>query len=40
MDRLVKATGGELFIAKDVLEVRKFFLEGMKRRLCSPHCDS
>ncbi|MCG5212671.1 substrate-binding and VWA domain-containing protein [Streptosporangium sp. KLBMP 9127] len=39
MEALAKATGGELFIAKDVLEVRKFFLEGMKRRLCSPHCD-
>ncbi|GLW12361.1 hypothetical protein Misp01_74890 [Microtetraspora sp. NBRC 13810] len=39
MEALAKATGGELFIAKDVLEVRKFFLEGMKRRLCAPHCD-
>ncbi len=39
MEALAKATGGELFIAKDVLEVRKFFLEAMKRRLCSPNCD-
>jgi hypothetical protein len=39
MDALAKATGGEAFIAKDVLEVRKFFVEGMKRRLCAPHCD-
>ena len=39
MDALAKATAGDAFIAKDVLEVRKFFLEGMKRRLCSPNCD-
>ncbi|MGW2195401.1 hypothetical protein ACWCSH_24030, partial [Streptosporangium sp. NPDC001682] len=35
---LAKATGGDAYIAKDVLEVRKFFLEGMKRRLCAPNC--
>ncbi|MDP9849926.1 substrate-binding and VWA domain-containing protein [Streptosporangium lutulentum] len=39
MDALAKATNGDAFIAKDILEVRKFFLEGMKRRLCSPNCD-
>ncbi|MEU0483080.1 substrate-binding and VWA domain-containing protein [Streptosporangium sp. NPDC006013] len=38
MDALAKATGGDAYIAKDVLEVRKFFLEGMKRRLCAPNC--
>ncbi|MFJ2031644.1 substrate-binding and VWA domain-containing protein [Streptosporangium sp. NPDC087985] len=38
MDALAKATGGEAFIATDILEVRKFFLEGMKRRLCAPNC--
>ena len=38
MDALAKATGGDAYIAKDVLEVREFFLEGMKRRLCAPHC--
>ncbi|MBB2911145.1 hypothetical protein FHS43_002410 [Streptosporangium becharense] len=38
MEALAKATGGEAYIAKDVLEVRKFFLEGMKRRLCAPNC--
>ncbi|MEU4535264.1 substrate-binding and VWA domain-containing protein [Streptosporangium sp. NPDC023825] len=39
MDALAKATAGDAFIAKNVLEVRKFFLEGMKRRLCAPNCD-
>ncbi|MBB5136525.1 ABC-type molybdate transport system substrate-binding protein [Thermocatellispora tengchongensis] len=39
MEALAKATGGELFIAKNILDVRKFFLQGMERRLCSPHCD-
>lgn len=39
MDALAKATAGDAFIAKDVLEVRKFFLEGMARRLCAPNCD-
>ncbi|MEU0517223.1 substrate-binding and VWA domain-containing protein [Streptosporangium sp. NPDC006007] len=38
MDALAKATGGEAYIAKDVLEVRRFFLQGMKRRICAPHC--
>ncbi|WP_433242989.1 substrate-binding and VWA domain-containing protein [Streptosporangium sp. CA-135522] len=38
MDALAKATGGEAFIARDVLQVRKFFLEGMKRRICAPNC--
>ncbi|GAA3007746.1 substrate-binding and VWA domain-containing protein [Streptosporangium longisporum] len=38
MDALAKATAGDAYIAKDILEVRKFFLEGMKRRLCSPNC--
>jgi len=38
MDALAKATSGDAYIAKDVLEVRKFFLEGMKRRLCAPNC--
>ncbi|WP_436759044.1 substrate-binding and VWA domain-containing protein [Streptosporangium sp. V21-05] len=39
MDALAKATAGDAYIAKDILEVRKFFLEGMKRRLCAPNCD-
>jgi hypothetical protein len=39
MDALAKATGGEAYIAKDVLQVRDFFLQGMERRLCSPNCD-
>ncbi|MDF2706990.1 substrate-binding domain-containing protein [Nonomuraea muscovyensis] len=39
MDALAKATGGEAYIAKDVLQVRDFFLQGMERRLCAPKCD-
>ncbi|MDF5757263.1 substrate-binding domain-containing protein [Spongiactinospora sp. TRM90649] len=39
MQALASATGGELFIAKDVMQVREIFLEGMKRRLCAPNCD-
>ncbi|WP_188191832.1 substrate-binding domain-containing protein [Nonomuraea sp. SYSU D8015] len=39
MDALAKATGGEAYIAKDILQVRDFFLQGMERRLCSPNCD-
>ncbi|TMR38476.1 VWA domain-containing protein [Nonomuraea zeae] len=39
MDALAKATGGEAYIAKNVLQVRDFFLQGMERRLCSPNCD-
>ncbi|HEX4813622.1 MAG TPA: substrate-binding domain-containing protein [Nonomuraea sp.] len=39
MDALAKATGGEAYIAKDILQVRDFFLKGMERRLCSPNCD-
>ncbi|WP_406312779.1 substrate-binding and VWA domain-containing protein [Streptosporangium sp. NBC_01639] len=38
MDALAKATGGEAFIATDILQVRKFFLKGMERRLCTPNC--
>ncbi|MEV7008068.1 substrate-binding and VWA domain-containing protein [Streptosporangium sp. NPDC051022] len=38
MDALARATGGDAYIAKDIGEVRRFFLEGMKRRLCAPHC--
>ncbi|MFF5208981.1 substrate-binding and VWA domain-containing protein [Streptosporangium sp. NPDC000396] len=38
MDALAKATGGEAFIARDILEVRKFFLKGMERRICAPNC--
>ncbi|WP_084780615.1 substrate-binding domain-containing protein [Planobispora rosea] len=38
MDALAKATNGDAYIAKDILEIRKFFLDGMARRLCSPHC--
>ncbi|MDP9865857.1 MULTISPECIES: substrate-binding and VWA domain-containing protein [Streptosporangium] len=38
MDALAKSTGGEAFIARDILQVRKFFLEGMERRLCAPNC--
>lgn len=40
MDALARSTGGEAYIAKDVLQVRDFFLKGMERRLCSPNCDS
>ncbi|MEU5863174.1 MULTISPECIES: substrate-binding and VWA domain-containing protein [unclassified Nonomuraea] len=39
MDTLAKTTGGEAYIAKDVLQVRDFFLQGMERRLCAPSCD-
>ena len=39
MDAVAQATGGEAYIAKDALEVRDFFLQGMQRRLCSPNCD-
>ncbi|GGO65692.1 substrate-binding and VWA domain-containing protein [Nonomuraea cavernae] len=39
MDALAQATGGEAFIAKDVLQVRDIFLQAMERRLCSPKCD-
>lgn len=39
MDALAKATGGEAYIAKNILQVREFFAEGMKRRLCAPRCD-
>ncbi|MEV8632318.1 substrate-binding and VWA domain-containing protein [Streptosporangium sp. NPDC051023] len=38
MDALARATGGDAYIAKDIGQVRTFFLEGMKRRLCAPHC--
>lgn len=39
MDALAKATGGEAYIAKNILQVRDFFLQGMERRLCTPNCD-
>ncbi|MEU7001211.1 substrate-binding and VWA domain-containing protein [Nonomuraea sp. NPDC046570] len=39
MDALAKASGGEAYIAKDVLAVRDFFLRGMSRRLCMPDCE-
>ncbi|QYC44356.1 hypothetical protein Nocox_33945 [Nonomuraea coxensis DSM 45129] len=39
MDAVARATGGEAYIAKDVLQVRDFFLQGMERRLCTPNCD-
>ncbi|MEU8245960.1 substrate-binding and VWA domain-containing protein [Nonomuraea sp. NPDC048916] len=39
MDALARATGGEAYIAKDILQVRDFFLQGMERRLCAPKCD-
>lgn len=39
MEALARATGGEAYIAKDVLQVRQIFLESMKRRICSPNCD-
>ncbi|MER7502774.1 substrate-binding domain-containing protein [Nonomuraea pusilla] len=39
MDALAKATGGEAYIAKNILQVRDFFLQGMERRLCAPKCD-
>ncbi|GII03977.1 substrate-binding and VWA domain-containing protein [Planobispora takensis] len=38
MDALAKATHGDAYIATEILQIRKFFLEGMKRRLCSPNC--
>ncbi|MFD0884088.1 VWA domain-containing protein [Streptosporangium algeriense] len=38
MEALARATGGEAYIAKDIGQVRTFFLEGMRRRLCAPHC--
>ncbi|MEV4184563.1 substrate-binding and VWA domain-containing protein [Streptosporangium canum] len=38
MDALAKATGGEAFIARDILQVRRFFLKGMERRICAPNC--
>lgn len=39
MDAIAQATAGEAFIAKNILQVRDVFLEGMKRRLCAPRCD-
>lgn len=39
MDTLAKATGGEAYIAKNILQVRDFFAQGMARRLCAPRCD-
>ncbi|MEU4225658.1 substrate-binding domain-containing protein [Nonomuraea sp. NPDC026600] len=39
MDAVAQSTGGEAYIAKNVLQVRDFFLQGMQRRLCSPRCD-
>ncbi|MEV4170001.1 substrate-binding domain-containing protein [Nonomuraea sp. NPDC049709] len=39
METLAKATGGEAYIAENVLQVRDFFLQGMERRLCTPNCD-
>ncbi|MDA0636831.1 substrate-binding domain-containing protein [Nonomuraea sp. MCN248] len=39
MDAVARATGGEAYIAKDPLQVRDFFLQGMERRLCTPDCD-
>ncbi|MBG0832528.1 VWA domain-containing protein [Planomonospora sp. ID67723] len=38
MDALAKATNGDAYIAREVLQIRKFFLDGMARRLCSPNC--
>ncbi|MFF0575777.1 substrate-binding domain-containing protein [Streptosporangium saharense] len=38
MEALARATGGEAYIAKDIGQVRTFFLEGMRRRLCAPDC--
>ncbi len=38
MDALARATGGDAYIAKDINEVRTFFLEGLRRRICAPHC--
>ncbi|WP_240196976.1 substrate-binding domain-containing protein [Nonomuraea lactucae] len=39
MDALAQATGGDAYIAKNILQVRDFFLQGMERRLCAPKCD-
>ncbi|SEH02499.1 ABC-type Fe3+ transport system, substrate-binding protein [Nonomuraea solani] len=39
MEALAKATGGEAYIAENILQVRDFFLQGMERRLCTPNCD-
>lgn len=39
MDALAQATGGEAYVAKNILQVRDFFLQGMERRLCAPKCD-
>ncbi|GAA3666976.1 substrate-binding domain-containing protein [Nonomuraea antimicrobica] len=39
MQALAKATGGEAYIAENILQVRDFFLQGMERRLCMPDCD-
>ncbi|MEV4800847.1 substrate-binding domain-containing protein [Nonomuraea sp. NPDC049421] len=39
MEALATATGGEAYIAEDILQVRDFFLQGMERRLCTPNCD-
>ncbi|MGV9303346.1 MULTISPECIES: substrate-binding domain-containing protein [unclassified Nonomuraea] len=38
MDALAAASGGEAYIAENILDVRKFFVQGMKRRLCAPDC--
>nr|BFE82633.1 substrate-binding and VWA domain-containing protein [Planobispora longispora] len=38
MDALAKATNGDAYVAKEILQIRKFFLDGMARRLCSPNC--
>ncbi|GAA3156659.1 substrate-binding domain-containing protein [Planomonospora alba] len=38
MEAVAKATNGDAYIVNDILEIRKVFLEGMSRRLCSPHC--
>ena len=40
MEALAKATGGEAYIAENILQVRDFFLRGMERRLCTPNCDN
>ncbi|MEV0615248.1 substrate-binding domain-containing protein [Nonomuraea sp. NPDC050404] len=39
MEAMAKATGGEAYIAENILQVRDFFLQGMERRLCTPNCD-
>ncbi|MEU4721884.1 substrate-binding domain-containing protein [Nonomuraea dietziae] len=38
MDAMAEASGGEAYIAANILDVRKFFVQGMKRRLCAPNC--